>query len=120
MCVYNVREFISHFVDSLFPGYLLKCVTDLFKGMRKSIGMVLIKLDVQPFTTGITLSEWVILIASNLDYLIILDPNLEPAQIASQYTVCLFPVHFNLHLIPLKYIKGNPSPNFHIPESNAV
>ena len=79
MFVYNGGEFVGYFANSLLPGYFLKCVADLFKGMRKTISMVLIKLDVQSFTAGVTLTERVILIAANLIYLIVLDPNLEPA-----------------------------------------
>ena len=78
MFVYNGGEFAGYLVNSLIPGYFLKCVADLFKRMRKTISMVLIKLDVQSLTAGITLGEWVILIAANLDYLIVLGPNLEP------------------------------------------
>jgi hypothetical protein len=55
--------------------------------------MVLVGLDVQSLTAGIALATGVVLISSNLTYLIVLDSNLEPAEIPSQYTGCLFPIH---------------------------
>ena len=55
--------------------------------------MVLIGLDVQPLTAGIALTAGIVLVSSNLIYLIVLDPNLEPTEIPSQYTGCLFPIH---------------------------
>ena len=94
--VNNSGEFVGHFFNGLFPRYFLKFVADLFKGVGKTIGMVLIKLDAQSLATRIPLSERIILVAANLDYLIVFDPYLEPAQIASQHTVCLFPVHYYL------------------------
>ena len=83
MFVYNGGEFVGYFLNSLLPGYFFKYVADLFERMRETISMVLKKLDVQSLTAGITLGEWVILIAANLDYLIVLGPNLEPASIPS-------------------------------------
>jgi len=48
--------------------------------------MVLIGFDIQPFTASIAFAAWVILISFNLNNTIVLDPNLEPADISSQYT----------------------------------
>ena len=65
--------------------------------MPETVGMVLIEPDAQPLATGVPLAARVVLVSANLDDFIVLDPNLESALIASQYTRCFFPfVHDRL------------------------
>ena len=62
--------------------------------MRKAVGMVLVIYDVQSLTTDITLSAGIILVPMNFNYTIVLDSNLKPTEICSQYTGCFFPIHY--------------------------
>ena len=106
MFVYDCGEPFGHFVNRLPPGYLLKSVADLFERRGQTVGVVLIGLDVQSLTAGIALAAGIVLVSSNLSYLIVLDPNLEPAEIPSQYTGCLFPIHCFVSLtVQFEYLK---------------
>jgi len=62
--------------------------------MHEPVGMVLVVLDVQPLTAGIALAERIIFIPANSNYTIVLDSNLKPTEIRSQYTGCFFPIHY--------------------------
>ena len=65
--------------------------------------MVLVVHYVQSLTAGIALAEGVIFIPANPDYTIVLDSNLKPTEIRSQYTACLFPIHYFNLLIPTPF-----------------
>jgi hypothetical protein len=55
--------------------------------------MVLIVFDVQPLTAGIALATRIVLIPTNLDYVVVLDPDFKATEICTQYTGCFFPIH---------------------------
>ena len=58
--------------------------------MHKAVAMVLMINDVQSLTADITLSAGIVLISTNFNYTIVLDSNLKPTEICSQYTCCFF------------------------------
>jgi len=58
--------------------------------------------DLQPLAARIAPAEGIIPVAANLDDAVFLDSNLKPAEIRSQYTGRLFPIHYFNLLIRIK------------------
>ena len=90
-------ELLSDFIDGLIPGDGFESLAVFLQGQRHAIGMVLMVPDVQSLAAHIPLAAGIALIPANFDDLIVLDPNLESAEIASQYTRRFLPLgHFRL------------------------
>ena len=97
MFIDHSLELPADFIDCLIPGYGFEFLSVFLQGVRQPVGMVLMVPDVQPLAAHIPLAAGVVLIPANLDDLIALHSNLEPAQIASQYTRRFLPLgHFRL------------------------
>ncbi|MDY6881893.1 MAG: hypothetical protein SV686_16795 [Thermodesulfobacteriota bacterium] len=54
--------------------------------------------DIQSLAAGIALAAKIVLIPTNLNDVVVFDSNLEPTEISSKHTCCLFPIHCHTSL----------------------
>ena len=94
MLFHDAFKFGRNFFNGLVPGNFFKFVPYLFQRVSEPVGVVLIVLDVQPLAAGITLRAGIVFVSANFNYTIVLDLDLKPTDISSQYTRCFFPSHF--------------------------